>query len=136
MKYRVKVFCVGRPHRGWLKDSINSYEKRLRSTCVIQWLILKSTDELKEKLKSIKYYCFDVTGGEYTSESFSKLIKDKVHWNFVIGGACGIPSSILQESKGLISLSRFTFTHEIVRLLITEQIYRALEIAKGSAYHK
>lgn len=136
MKYKINVFCVGRAHRGWLNDSINLYEKRLLGNCILKWIIVKSNNELKAKINGINYYCFDLTGKQYSSEDFSKFLEGQVSWNFVIGGACGIPASILDKSKGVLSLSKLTFTHEMVRLLLAEQFYRALEIIKGSAYHK
>ena len=55
---------------------------------------------------------------------------------FVIGGAEGIPPALKAKAKALISLSRMTFTHQITRLILVEQVYRALEIERGSAYHK
>jgi 23S rRNA (pseudouridine1915-N3)-methyltransferase len=136
MTYKVKIYCVGRRHPANLVDAITSYEKRIQGSNSIEWVILKSDKELIEKLSSESYYCFDVLGKDYTSESFSKLLTSKVQWNFVIGGSSGLPGEVVKGARGLLSLSKFTFPHEIVRLLIVEQIYRAFEIGRGSPYHK
>jgi 23S rRNA (pseudouridine1915-N3)-methyltransferase len=136
MKYRIKIFCVGKPLRGYLEEGVDLYTNRLKANAEIEWVIVKSDKELIEKLKEISYICFDVLGKPHSSESFSEIIQGEVSHNFVIGGACGIPPQILNNAKGLISFSRFTFPHELVRLLVAEQLYRAIEIAKNTPYHK
>ncbi len=127
---------MGRRHPAVLADAIGSYEKRIKGHVSLEWVILKSDKELEERLASKEYYCFDVLGKDYTSESFSKLLTSKMHWNFVIGGASGLPKEVVKGARALISFSKFTFPHEIVRLLVVEQIYRAFEIGRGSPYHK
>lgn len=62
--------------------------------------------------------------------------KEGAHLNFVIGGAEGLPPPILNNSLTQISLSPLTFTHQLTRLILLEQLYRAFEIQKGSQYHK
>ncbi len=136
MQYKIKIFCVGRRHPNWLDEALALYEKRLKSYCIYEWVILKTDKELIGKMDKLQYICFDPYGKSYSSEIFSALLESKVSWNFVIGGADGLPEVVRKGAMELISLSNFTFPHELVRLLITEQIYRALEISKGSAYHK
>jgi 23S rRNA (pseudouridine1915-N3)-methyltransferase len=136
MGYRVKIFCVGRPHLPYLKIWLESYEKRLFGLCSIEWIIVKSDDELKKRLIKVPYVCLDVLGEIHTSESFSRWIERSSSWNFVIGGATGLPKSVLEGAEESISLSKLTFPHEMVRLLLMEQLYRAFEINKGSPYHK
>lgn len=136
MRFKINVYCVGRAHKGWLKEGLETYEKRMKSSSIFQWIVLKSDKELKERLSNISYFCLDPLGSFYTSEAFSDLIANQVNSNFVIGGAEGIPQEIKENAKGLISFSKMTFPHEIVRLLIIEQVYRALEIAKNTPYHK
>jgi 23S rRNA (pseudouridine1915-N3)-methyltransferase len=136
MKYKIKIFCVGKTLSGYLEEGVELYTKRLKANAEIQWVILKSDKELFQEIKDISYYCFDVLGISHSSESFSKIISSEVSHNFVIGGAFGIPKEILLKAKGLISFSKFTFPHELVRLLVIEQLYRAVEIAKNTPYHK
>ena len=136
MGYKVHIFCVGRKHPSYLNEALKSFEKRLLGSCSLEWIVLKTDKELIEKLRGKSYYCFEVLGKEYTSEAFSALVCKSAHWNFVIGGAEGIPQEVKRGAKGEISLSSFTFPHEIVRLLVLEQIYRAFEIGKNSPYHK
>lgn len=136
MAYKIKIFCVGRRHPNYLVEALSSFEKRLKGSCSLEWVILKTDKELEEKLRGLSYYCFEVLGKEYTSCEFSRLVLGKAMWNFVIGGAAGIPEHISKKAKGLLSISKFTFPHEIVRLLIVEQLYRAFEIGRKSPYHK
>lgn len=136
MGYKIKVYCVGRRHPEHLKEAIAFYEKRLKSHLSFEWVVLKSDKELIEKVKTIPYYCFDVLGKELSSEAFSAMIEQKVSWNFVIGGAEGLPLEVKNGATGLISFSKFTFPHELVRLFVLEQVYRAFEIIKKTPYHK
>ena len=80
------------------------------------------------------------TGPEYTSVEFSKVFYKSVEKggatvSFIIGGFAGLPPAI-KDTYPLLSLSKLTWTHQMVRLLLTEQVYRAVEIYKGSEYHK
>ncbi len=136
MGYKIKIYCVGRPHPPHLKEAIESYAKRLSGHCLLEWIILKKDLDLEKKLSNLSYTCLDVLGVAHTSVSFSKMIEGALSWNFVIGGAEGLPQAIIDGADRLISLSNLTFPHEMVRLMIIEQIYRAFEIAKGSPYHK
>ena len=136
MGYKVRIFCVGRAHLPYLREGIASYEKRLSGHCSFEWIILKTDAELKKKLIGVSYSCLDVLGVAHTSVSFSKLIEGNLWWNFVIGGAEGLTQSVVDGADRLISLSNLTFPHEMVRLMLIEQIYRALEISRGSPYHK
>ena len=92
----------------------------------------------KESKQSI--ICLDPNGKEFDSLQFSKFIQDRLikadsRLAFVIGGAEGLPLS-LKSGYELVSLSRLTMTHQLTRLFLIEQLYRAFEIAKGSPYHK
>ena len=78
----------------------------------------------------------DPCGKEFTSEAFAELIKANPNAVFVIGGAYGLSEEIISKSKKSISLSKMTFTHEIARTLLLEQIYRAFAIINGRKYHK
>ncbi|NTV32598.1 MAG: 23S rRNA (pseudouridine(1915)-N(3))-methyltransferase RlmH, partial [Deltaproteobacteria bacterium] len=83
----------------------------------------------------------DRTGRQYGSEEFAGRL-EKVAMNasggitFMIGGPLGLSGDVLAESDEILSLSRFTFTHEMSRVLLLEQIYRAFTILKGEKYHK
>ena len=137
--YKVKILSQGRCKEKWLADALGEYEKRLTGRLEMEWIL---TDELITVcLKEPFLIALDPRGVLLTSEAFSQkfeklLIQGGSRLSFVIGGAEGLPADILQKSKWKWSLSPLTFTHQIVRLLLVEQIYRALEIQKGSHYHK
>ena len=82
----------------------------------------------------------DERGKEYTSVDFAKVIQDKISYVgkdmvYVIGGAYGFSDAVYQRANSKISLSRMTFSHQMVRAIFVEQIYRAFTIMKGEPYH-
>ena len=90
--------------------------------------------------KEVNVVALDPVGKQFTSEAFSAFLANcweegGARLSIVIGGAEGLPPSLKQRAK-LVSLSSLTFTHQMTRLILLEQIYRALEIQKGSHYHK
>jgi|LauGreDrversion2_3_1035106.scaffolds.fasta_scaffold142589_1 23S rRNA (pseudouridine1915-N3)-methyltransferase len=118
------------------------YEKRLQSTMTIQSTFFKTDDDLVAATKSLRgvAYALDEGGKELTSREFSKAVfkafeEGGTHVTFIIGGFAGLPQEI-KDKYPLVSLSRMTWTHQMARLLLLEQIYRAAEIHKGSSYHK
>ena len=106
-------------------------------------------DQIKEKegaliMKNLKtsddVILLDEHGRQYSSMEFARLIEDKMSRSgkdivFVIGGAYGFSKEVYDRSNGLISLSKMTFSHQIVRTIFTEQLYRAFTIIKGEPYH-
>ena len=140
--FKIKIFTIGKTKESWLSLANEEYHKRLKHQASIEWILCKGNDQLTELLeKESSWICLDPTGKTMTSQEFSlwffkELEREGSRLNIVIGGAEGIPSSIKSKSKGLISLSKLTFTHQITRLILLEQIYRAFEIQKGSEYHK
>jgi 23S rRNA (pseudouridine1915-N3)-methyltransferase len=139
---KIKIYSLGKTKEDWLQDALDLYETRLKSSISFEWILAKNDEQLKQFLeKEANFICLDPNGKQYSSEEFSVfLIKSiqeaRSRLSFVIGGAEGIPVSLKTQAKRLLSLSRMTFTHQITRLILIEQIYRALEIEKGSAYHK
>lgn len=137
----ITLYSVGKTKETWLEDACGEYVKRLSPFVkfVAEWAkddlqLLKITQ--KERL----LLCLDPQGEQYTSEDFSKLIIRKLEQGgarlgLVIGGPEGLPQK-LKASCPLISFSKMTFTHQCIRLLLLEQLYRAFEIARGSPYHK
>lgn len=137
--YKVKVFSEGRTKEKWLIAAISEYEKRLEAQLKIEWVFSENFLELC--LKEPFLIALDLKGDLLSSEGLSlKLDKLWIQANsrlsFVIGGAEGLSSQVLSKAQWKWSLSPLTFTHQMVRLLLVEQLYRALEIQKGSKYHK
>lgn len=125
-----------------MQEALDEYTKRLQGTIQIDWILAKSDKQLEQLLANERHYiCLDPKGKAFSSEEFSKAIynlflKEGSRLQFVIGGAEGIPASIKNRAGLLISFSPMTFTHQMTRLIFLEQLYRAVEIQKGSSYHK
>ncbi len=154
---KICLLTVGKTDIGWVRKGLETYSSRLShyvpfSVCEIPEL--KNTSaltrtQIKERegeliLKAIKptdrVILLDERGKEYRSVEFAEEIrrlslaggKDIV---FVIGGAYGFSEAVYARSVGKISLSRMTFSHQMVRTIFAEQLYRAFTIIKGEPYH-
>lgn len=140
--FKIKIFTIGKTKESWLQEASEEYQKRIKSSIQLDWILFKNDMQLIAALeKEDQWISLDPNGKQFSSEEFSKhlfnqLEKNGSRLNLVIGGAEGIPQCIKDKSKELVSFSKMTFTHQIVRLLLLEQIYRAQEIQKGSGYHK
>jgi len=125
-------------------DGFDEYSKRLAPTITVNTHFFKSDDALIDAVRTHgkgKIILLSEDGVEHSSRAFSsylfKAFEDGgAHVTFVIGGFAGLPLQLRKSTHPLISLSKMTFTHQMARLLLIEQIYRATEIHKGSAYHK
>jgi 23S rRNA (pseudouridine1915-N3)-methyltransferase len=127
----------------FVTEGCNEYEKRLTPVMKVNTNFLKSDDALVEAAKSSKgtIFALDENGTEYTSREFSAFVYKGLEdggasLTFIIGGFSGLPVEIKNGGYKLISLSKMTWTHQMARLLLMEQLYRAMEIRKGSGYHK
>jgi 23S rRNA (pseudouridine1915-N3)-methyltransferase len=138
---KVKILLVGKTKESWLEEALAEYLKRLKNTVSIEWIWAKDDVHLLELArKELHSICLDPSGKTFTSEQFSSFLfqnweKHGSRLTFVIGGPDGLPQELKNHSL-LISLSPLTFTHQMTRLILIEQIYRAIEIYKGSNYHK
>lgn len=139
--YRIRILSVGKTKEEWLESAIAEYLKRLQKTTAITFGWAKNDAQLLDFAKKEEgVICLDAAGRMLDSMQFSSFLTKELEnhgarLTFVIGGAEGLPPS-LKKDYPLISLSPMTLTHQMVRLLLVEQIYRAIEIDKGSNYHK
>ncbi|MDE3046377.1 MAG: 23S rRNA (pseudouridine(1915)-N(3))-methyltransferase RlmH [Verrucomicrobiota bacterium] len=138
--FKVKIYTIGRLKETWLQEALAEYEKRLSRQIGVEWVLAKNERELTEKIQS-PWIALDVRGELVDSVALSKkLLKLFSHHgsrlNFLIGGSEGIDPLLLEKSAWRWSLSPLTFTHQMTRLILLEQLYRAIEIDSGSAYHK
>lgn len=121
--------------------AVDEYKRRLRGSIDIETVWHKSGEKLEKRLSALSpTICLDPGGNDCDSEQFARLLFDKLDCGgsrlyIGIGPAEGF-SSTLRSSADLYSLSKLTFPHQIVRVLLIEQIYRAAEIRRGSDYHK
>lgn len=153
---KLKIIQIGKTKEAWLSEALAEYQKRLKPYCEMQSLQLKerslkegiSPAKLREleaeallaKLSPDDYViALDEAGDSHSSLEFSQyLIKlSTINKNlvFVIGGAFGLGAALLARADKVLSLSRLTFTHQMVRLVLVEQIYRAMMIKAGKKYH-
>lgn len=154
---KISLLTVGKTDVRWVREGLELYISRL--VHYVQFNLVEipelknvsalTKDQIKEKegaliMKNLKpsddVILLDEHGRQYTSMEFSRLIEDKMSRSgkdivFVIGGAYGFSKEVYDRSNGLISLSKMTFSHQMVRTIFTEQLYRAFTIIKGEPYH-
>lgn len=135
--FKVKVLTIGRCKEKWLSEALAEYEKRLTGKLALEWMLAKNNEQLKQWALLESFIALDPKGELLSSERWSeKMMAGGLRLNFVIGGAEGLPKELIQAAKFVWSLSPLTFTHQITRLILVEQLYRAIEIERGSHYHK
>ena len=154
---KVKLVLIGKTDLNYLKEGINEYEKRLKHYLPMEIVVipdLKNTKKLSEDqqkqkegeliLGQIKDGDFtvllDEKGKEFSSVDFSKFIEKQMisglrNLIFVVGGPYGFSDKIYKRANTKISLSKMTFSHQMVRMIFLEQLYRAMTIIKGEPYH-
>lgn len=138
---KIRFLSVGKTKEIWLEEGLQEYITRLKSTHSIEFIWAKNDSQLIALAEKEPHrICLDPTGKLLTSEEFSQFLRKNLELGgsrlaFIIGGAEGLPPE-LKTTNMLLSLSPMTFTHQLSRLILLEQIYRAVEIDKGTAYHK
>ena len=154
---KIALLTVGKTDVNWVKQGLDIYISRLKHYIpfsITEIPELKnvsslSKDQIKTKegeliLKNIKptddVILLDEHGKQYGSVEFATLLQNKINYEgkdivFVIGGAYGFSDAVYQRANSKISLSRMTFSHQMVRAIFVEQIYRAFTIMKGEPYH-
>lgn len=150
----IRVICVGKLKEKYWSDAVDEYLKRLSKYTKVELIevsdegIADKTVALRlEKEKILKYISprdflitMEIEGREYSSIEFSNLIT-KLEMNyfsftFLIGGSYGLDEDIRKRSNLKISFSSMTFPHQLFRVMLLEQIYRAYKIKSGESYHK
>ena len=138
---KIRLIAIGKIKENYIREGINEYLKRLNPFCKIEVIELKDEGPEKEAKKIENYldaqsYLLDSKGAEFSSEDFASFLKKlEGTLTFFIGGPEGISGEIKRKCKK-ISLSRMTFLHEMCRLFLLEQIYRAYTIIHNRNYHK
>ena len=141
----VKVVCVGTLKEAYWRSACAEYEKRLSAFCKPKIVQLPESSLAEEKdliLKECEGYvvALCVEGKELTSEALSEKIASVAQISsritFVIGSSCGLDDAVKQRADLRLSFSRFTFPHQMMRVILLEQIYRAFTIQRNMTYHK
>ncbi len=154
---KVKFLVVGKTAEKNLKEMIDRYIKR--SNFYINLEYVELSDIKKSKKMSVELLkkqegdlilsnisngdeviLLDEIGKEFTSKGFSDFIQNKMLYSnrnitFVVGGAYGFTEKVYQRADSKLALSQMTFSHQMIRLLFVEQLYRAMTIIKGEPYH-
>lgn len=148
----VRIIAVGKKHESWLFEGIERYQKRLKKPFDVEWVILphSSFDSVKarqeesgrilSRINASDYVVLlDEHGKNITSPDFSKQLTSILDTSclvvMVIGGAYGVDETVANRANFIWSLSGLVFPHQLVRLLLIEQLYRAQEISAGRSYH-
>lgn len=154
---KITLLTVGKTDRDWVRQGLDIYVSRLRHYIPF---VLNEIPELKNVsaltkeqikaregeliLKNVRptddLILLDEHGKEYSSTELSRVIQDKISYVckdivFVIGGAYGFSDAVYQRANSKLSLSKMTFSHQMVRAIFAEQLYRAFTIIKGEPYH-
>lgn len=156
----INIICIGKIKEQYLKSAIEEYSKRLSRYCKLNILELpdekipdKLNDNLSNEIKTkecnniinhLKKDCYlialDLTGNELSSEEFSKMIENISMENssitFIIGGSLGLTKELLNKCDKKICFSKMTFPHQLIRIFLLEQIFRAFKISNNETYHR
>ena len=148
----IKVIAIGKKHESWVIEGIERYQKRLQRPFDVSWVFLPHSaredaqarqDESERILARLEVSAFvillDERGRMIDSPSLSRLLLTPLEQSksvtIIIGGAYGVDDSVRQRADLVWSLSSLVFPHQLVRLILMEQLYRAQEIARGNPYH-
>jgi 23S rRNA (pseudouridine1915-N3)-methyltransferase len=153
----INLICIGRIKEKYIEEGMAEYIKRMKSYAVFKIVELKEEGNDKERERAMEIEAseikkvleknkglnilLDIKGKHYTTEEFVEVIESKtVHGistiNFIIGGSYGVTDEIRNLSEIRLSFSKFTFPHQLMRLLFLEQLYRWFSIINNSKYHK
>ena len=154
---KIKVICIGKTGKTFLVDGEREYLNRLKHYTKVEKIELPdiknarklSQDQVKSEegkamLKLVdsgdQVILLDEKGKQYSSESFSTFLQKRFNQGgkglvFIIGGAYGFSDELYQRAQGKISLSSMTFSHQMIRMIFFEQLYRAMTIQRGEPYH-
>ena len=155
---KITLLTVGKTDKDWVKQGLDIYLSRLKHYIpfsIVEIPELKNVsaltkDQIKSKegeliLKNIRpaddVILLDEHGKEYSSMELAAIIRDKISYSgkdivYVIGGAYGFSEAVYKRADSKLSLSRMTFSHQMVRAIFAEQIYRAFTIIRGEPYHQ
>ncbi len=158
---RITIICVGKIKEDFYRKAVSEFEKRLSRYCKLEIIEVQdektpdgasvaTEEQIKEKeaarifkhLKEDAYiYTLEIEGENPDSVSLANqinqlAIQGKSHIQFVIGGSLGLHKSVSKAAHKAISFSKMTFPHQLMRVILLEQIYRCYRITAGEPYHK
>ena len=147
----IRIIAIGKKHEDWILGGLERYQKRLKKPYDIEWILLphsslegasarqEESERILMKVEPSSYVILlDEIGKNISSPELSAMLERQfahTHVTLVIGGAYGVTPELQQRADFTWSLSRLVFPHQLVRLLLVEQLYRAQEIKNGGKYH-
>lgn len=158
---QITIIAVGKLKEKYLSKGIEEYAKRLKS--YTKFKVIEVADEHApenlsqadmDRVKQIEgdrilnrvsdqdtVFALDLKGKQVTSEGFADLIEEKMNYGqskltFIIGGSLGLSQEVIDRSQYQLSFGKLTYPHQLMRLILTEQIYRAFRIIRNEPYHK
>ena len=144
---KVCLLVIGKTDAEFVRAGIAEYEKRLKYYIPYEMKVIPDVRKEREgelirgQLEASDFVVLlDERGNEYTSKAFAEFLAQKMLTSikrmvFVIGGPYGFAEEVYKRANMKISLSKMTFSHQMVRMIFTEQLYRAMTILKGEPYH-
>jgi 23S rRNA (pseudouridine1915-N3)-methyltransferase len=154
---KIQFWSVGKPHEGYVKTGVEDFTKRISMYYPVSWAIIpppknagslgepvlkkKEGEMILQQLAKDDYLAvLDERGKQFTSEGLAQFIQIRANEStrnlvFLIGGAYGIDETVLNRAQCKWSLSQLVFPHQLVRLILAEQVYRACTILRNEKYH-
>ncbi len=154
---KLQIWAIGKNHEPYVRAGVEDFSKRISRYQSLEWNIipvpknsgmLSEADLRRSEAKTVLEWldkddylvCLDEGGREMSSEELAGFMQQRANESvkrlvFLIGGAYGLDEEVLRRAKTVWSLSRLTFPHQLVRLLLTEQLYRAFTINRNEKYH-
>lgn len=148
----IRIVAVGKKHEPWVQVGIERYETRLKKPFTTEWVLLphstlsgdrarqEESERIRKRLKADDYVVLlDERGKNIDSPALAAMLDARfvsgLSIVIIIGGAYGVDEQLQQRADFVWSLSRLVFPHQLVRLILAEQCYRAQEINRGGSYH-
>ena len=154
---KVRILCVGKIKDQYYQDAITEFKKRLRPFCQLEiievknekespsltkeMVIARESERLIKKMSDGYFFALEPDGKQMSSEEFASKIESLINTgntpiNFIIGGSYGLSDEIRKKCDSVLSFSQMTFPHELFRIILLEQIFRAFKIINNQTYHK
>ena len=159
---KINIICIGKIKESYFTDAINEYAKRLSAFCKfriielneervrsntpnasqISEVLIAEGKRILQKISPSDYVAaMCIEGKQLSSEELSKTLDNvavvgKSTVDFIIGGSYGLSDEVKRRADMRLSMSKMTFPHQLARVILSEQIYRAFEISSGGKYHK
>ena len=151
---KIRILSVGNKPPQWVSESLTAYTSRIERQCSLEWIEIKSEtkfdsiyqkkkeegNKLLNHTKDTYLIALEESGILYSSKEFSEKMSNWIEnfssITFIIGGADGLDSSVVNKSSSTLSLSRMTLPHHLVKIFLAEQLYRSFLILNNHPYHR